>query len=99
MLVASERCRELIKKYLHRLGVRIRPDEREAVVGARLDAREDVGEREALVAQARRALAARPPDMGCSTLLADPRFVLEEQPDALIFVRLLNSSQQSRGSF
>ena len=39
----------MVEELLHRLGIRIRHDEREAVVGTGLDRREDVGECEALV--------------------------------------------------
>jgi hypothetical protein len=77
----------------------VRHDKGEAIVGAGLDGREDVGEREALVAQARRALAAPPPDVDRASLLADARFVLEEEPDALSFMRTLNFLEQRRGSF
>jgi hypothetical protein len=77
----------------------VRHDEGEAVVGAGLDGREDVGEREALVAQARRALAAPPPDVERASLLADARLVLEEEPDALASMRTLNFLEQRRGSF
>lgn len=51
VLVLSQRGREAIEEQLHRLGVGVRQHEREAVVGAGLDRREDVGEREALVGQ------------------------------------------------
>ena len=54
VLVVGDRVGEPIEELLHRLGVGIRHDEREAVVAARLDGCEDIGEREALVAQARR---------------------------------------------
>jgi hypothetical protein len=89
----------VVEELLHRLGVGIGQDEGEAGIGARLDASKDVGEREALVAEARWALAALPPDMAGPTLLADPRLVLEEQADALVFMCTLNFSEQRRGSF
>jgi hypothetical protein len=41
-------CGEAIEGQLHRLGIHIRQDQAEGVVGAGLHAREDVGEREAL---------------------------------------------------
>jgi hypothetical protein len=84
---------------LHRLGVDVRHDEGKGVVGTGLDGREDVGEREALIAKSGRALAALPPDMARSAFLPDPRLVLEEQADLLIFMRTLNFSEQRRGSF
>jgi hypothetical protein len=77
---------------MHRLGVGVGQDEGETVVGAGLDASKDVGEREALVAEARWTLAALPPDMAGPTLLADPCLVLEEQADALVFIGTLNFS-------
>jgi hypothetical protein len=99
VLVGGDGCREAIEKLLHRLGVDIRHDEREAVVGAGLDGRKDVGEREAFVAEARRPLTTLPPNVTGPALLSDARLVLKEQADALIFVRTLNASEQRRGSF
>lgn len=99
VLVITDRRGEAIEELLHRLRIHVWHDERKAVVGAGLDGREDVGEREALVAQPRRALAAPPPDVTGPALLSDPRLILEEQADALIFVRTLKFFQKSRGSF
>jgi hypothetical protein len=62
VLVLADGCSELLEEPLHRLGVGVRQHEREGLVGAGLDGREDVGEREAPIAQARRPLAALPPD-------------------------------------
>jgi len=62
---------------------RQRQDQGESVVGPGLHCGEDVGEREALVDDATRPLAAFPPDMTGPALLADPRLVLEEHADAL----------------
>lgn len=93
-------CRsEVVEELLHRLGVGVGQNEGETVVGAGLDASKDVGEREALVAEARWTLAALPPDMAGPALLADPCLVLEEQADTLVFMRTLNFSEQRRGSF
>jgi hypothetical protein len=51
---SSPICRsEVVEKLLHRLGVGVGQNEGETVVGAGLDASKDIGEREALVAQAR----------------------------------------------
>ena len=87
-------CRsEVVEELLHRLGVGVGQNEGEAVVGARLNASKDVGEREALVAEPGWALAPLPPDMTGPTLLADPRLVLEEQADVLIFMRILKFSE------
>ena len=87
-------CRsEVVEELLHRLGVGVGQNEGETVVGAGLDASKDVGEREALVAEPGWALASLPPDMTGPSLLADPRLVLEEQADALIFMCTLNFSE------
>jgi hypothetical protein len=77
----------------------VRQHEREAVIRAGLYGREDVGEGEAPVAEARRSLAAPPPDVARPALLADARLVLEEEADALVFMRTLNFFEQCRGSF
>jgi hypothetical protein len=77
----------------------MRQHQREAVIGAGLDGREDVGEREALVAQTRWSLAAPPPYVARSALLSDARLILKEEADALQFMRTLNFSEQCRGSF
>jgi hypothetical protein len=89
MLVLANGRGESFKELLHRFGVGVGQDEGETVVRAGLNASEDVGEREALVAQAQGALAALPPDMAGSTLLTYPCLVLEKQPDALVFMRSL----------
>ena len=99
MLVGGNRRSEAVEEFLHRLGIRVRHDEGKAVVGAGFDRCEDVGEREAPVRKARRALPAPPPDVGRPPLLADPRLILKEQPDALIFMRTLKFSEQRWGSF
>jgi hypothetical protein len=99
VFVVADRGREVVEELLHRLGIRIRHHECEGVVGAGLDRGKDVGERKALVAQTRRALTTRPPNVAGSPFLSDARLVLEKEADALIFVRTLNSSQQRRSSF
>jgi hypothetical protein len=99
VLVLANRRSKVGKELLHRLGIGVGQDEREAVVSAGLDASKDIGKREALVAEARWALAAPPPDMAGPPLLADPRLVLEEQADALAFMCIGNSFEQRRGSF
>ena len=99
MLVLRDRRREAIEEFLHRLGIDVWQDERESVVCAGLHGCEDVGERKALVAQARWTLAALPPDVADAALLADARLILEEQPNPLVFMRTLKFSQDLRGSF
>jgi hypothetical protein len=99
VLVLAYRCSEPVEEELHRLSVGVGQDEGEGIVGARLNASKEVGEGEALIAEARWALAAFPPDVTGATFLADPRLVLEKEADALIFVRILNSFQQCWGSF
>jgi hypothetical protein len=78
MLALANRRSKVGQELLHRLGIGVGQDEGEAVVGARLDASKDIGEREALVAEAWWALTAFPPNMAGPTLLTDPRLVLEE---------------------
>jgi hypothetical protein len=90
VLIGRDRDRETVEKQLHGLGVHVRQHEREGIVRPRLDRREDVGEREALVGETGRALAALPPDMTRAALLSNARLVLEEQADTLSFVRRLN---------
>ena len=99
VLVLANRRSKVGKELLHRLGIGVGQDKGEAVVGAGLDASKDVCEREALVAEARWALTAFPPNMAGPALLADPRLVLEEQADALAFMCIGNSSEQRRDSF
>jgi hypothetical protein len=78
VLVLANRRSEVVKEYLHRLGVGVGQDQSEAVIGARLDASKDVGECEAFVAETWWALTALPPDVAGPALLADPRLVLEK---------------------
>ena len=99
VLIGGDGCREAIEKLLHRLRVHVRQNKREGVVCAGLDGCEDVGEREAFVAEARRPLTTLSPNVTGRALLSDARLVLKEQADALILVRTLNSPQQSWGSF
>ena len=99
VLVLADGCGELIEEHLHRLGVGVRQNQREGIVGAGLDRGEDVGECEAPVAQTWRALAALPPDAAHATLLADAGLVLEEQAQARVLMRTLKFFEKLRGSF
>ena len=83
VLVRRQRRAEAVEEQLHCLRVDVWQDQREGVVGTGLNASEDVGEREALVGDAARTLAAPPPDMAGAAFLADPRLVLEEDADML----------------
>jgi hypothetical protein len=87
------------RKRLHCLGADRGQHQREGIIGAGLDCRKNIGEREAFIAQAWRALAAPPPDPTHPTFLTDPRLVLEKQANALAFMRMLNFFEQRRGSF
>ena len=87
VLVLAYRCSEPVEEELHRLSVGVGQDEGEGIVGARLNASKEVGEGEALIAEARWALAAFPPDVTGATFLADPRLGLENEADAVIFCR------------
>jgi hypothetical protein len=89
----------LIEELLHRLGVGVWQYQREGIVGAGLHRREDVGEGEALIAQAWGALPSLPPDAAYATFLTDARLVLEKQAQALVFMRTLKLFQELRGSF
>ena len=99
MLVLADGFRKVVEEHLHRLGVHVGQNEREGVVGAGFDARQDVGEREAVVAQSRRALPAFPPDTADAAFLADAGLVLQKQPEPLAIMCSCNSGQQASASF
>jgi hypothetical protein len=99
VLILPDRLGEAIEEFLHRLGIHVRQDQSERVISSRLDGRKDIGKREALVAQARRALAALPPDVARPSFLSDARLVLKKQADTLAFMRMLNFSEKCWGSF
>jgi hypothetical protein len=99
VLIIADGRGETVEEHLHRLGIHVRHDERKGVVGSWLDGCEDVGEREALIAQPRRTLASPPPDVARAPLLPDAGLVLEEEADALVFMRTLYFSEQRWGSF
>jgi hypothetical protein len=67
----------LIEELLHREGVCFGHHQSEGLVSANLGSSKDVGERKALVGEARRTLASSPPDMTDAPLLTDPRLVLK----------------------
>jgi hypothetical protein len=90
MLVVCDRHGEGLEKYLHCRPVRVRQDERERVVGARLDDRIDIGGYVALIEEAWRALTPLPPNMADAPLLPDTRLILEIEAQALAFMRMLN---------
>jgi hypothetical protein len=62
-------------------------------------AAKNIGKCEALIGEPWRALAPPPPDMTSPPLLSEPRLVLKEQPDTLVFMRSLHYSELPRGSF
>lgn len=99
MFVRGDRFGELVEESLHGLRVGVGHNEGEGIIAPRLDGGEDIGEGEALVAQARRTLASLPPDMADTAFLADPRLILEKQAYALVFMRTLNIVQERWGSF
>ena len=90
---------EAVQKHLHGCRIRIGHHQRKAIVRVRLHGSEDIGEGEAPVAKAWRALAALPPDVASAAFLADPRLVLEEQANALAFITCTDGLQQRWGSF
>ncbi len=77
VLVRADRLGEVVEERLHCLGAYRGQHQREGIVGAGLDRRKDVGEREAFVAQAWWAFAALPPDPTHATFLANARLVLK----------------------
>jgi hypothetical protein len=83
VLVVLDRLGELVEVDLHGVRRDFGQHEREGIVGTGLDGAVDVGERVALIALARRALAARVPAMADAALLADARLVLKEETYAL----------------
>lgn len=91
VLVVTDGGGEAVEKLLHGGGVHFGHDEREGSIGAGLNACENIGECETIVGDARRPLSARPPHTARPSLLSDARFVLEEQPQTLVFMRTLNS--------
>src|SRR5690606_1725136 len=99
VLVLGNGLRHCIEQRTRSRAVRIRQDQREGIVGAGLDGGVDVGGYIALIKEARRSLAALPPDMTDATLLPDARLVLEIQAKPLVFMRTLYFSQRSQGSF
>ena len=99
MLVFSNGCGEAVEKFLHRRGIGVRQHKREGMIGAWFNGGEDIGKGKALVAEPRRAGTPLPPDMADTAFLADPRLILEEQANALTFVRMLKFFQERWGSF
>jgi hypothetical protein len=99
VLVLIDRRGEGVEEHLHARRVGVRQDQREIVVGARLDGGVDVGVGVALVEKTSRAFAALPPDVANATFLPDAGFVLEIKAQMLIFVRTLNYFQDPQGSF
>ena len=99
MVFLAERFCETVKKHLHRGRIGMRQHQREGAIGTRLNGGEDIGKGKALVAEPRRADAPLPPDMADTAFLADPRLILEEQANALTFVRMLKFFQERWGSF
>ena len=99
MFVLSDGFRKAVEEDLHRRSIGVGHHQREGVVRARLYGGEDIGEGEAPVAKPRRTLAALPPDMTNAAFLADARFVLEEQAQALAFMTPTDVSKKRGGSF
>lgn len=84
MLIGREGVSEGAEKEVHRRGRDFGQNEGEGLIGRGPDDGEDVGKGEALVAEAGRALALGPPAMRDAALLAQPRFVLEPEREALV---------------
>ena len=82
MLVLGQRRREPGEELVHRRGRHLRQHETEAVAGRGPNGGEEVGPAVALVAQARRSLAAGEPAMADAALLAESGFIHEPQRQA-----------------
>src|SRR5215218_8433682 len=78
-----ERGRETVQERLHGFGRDARQHEREALAGGGPHRREQVRPGVALIAQARRTLAAAPPAVAHAPLLAKAHLVLEPERQAL----------------
>jgi hypothetical protein len=87
VLVGGERLGEGVEEEIHRHRGNLGQNEREGLIGRGPHDGEDVGKGEALVAEARRALAFGPPTMRNAALLAEPRLVLEPERETLVGVR------------
>lgn len=90
---------EAIKKLLHRIGMYLRQDQREGVVGLGLGGCEDVSKSEALVSRARRALPSRIPEVAHPAFLANAGLVLEEDAQTLFRVLTDDCPQDVRSPF
>jgi hypothetical protein len=85
MFVISDGFRKAVEEGLHCRRIGIGHHQCEGIVRARFNGSKDVGEGEALVANA--------------AFLTDARLVLEDQAKALTFVRTLNVFQKRRSPF
>ena len=79
--VGRARCCDVVEEDLHRLGVDRGQHEGDVLAGGGPDRSEDVGPPVAELLETGRALAAPPPAMADSALVADPCLVLEPQLD------------------
>lgn len=99
VLIGLYRLRVGIEEELHRPRRHLGQNQREGVVRSRFAGGKEVGEGEAIVGKARRALAFRVPAVADAALLPDARLILEDDAQALAFMCSGNRSQQLRGSF
>ena len=84
VLVPGQGGREPGEELVHRRGRDLRQDEGEGLAGRGPDGGEEVGPAVALVAQARRSLAAGEPAMADAALLAKSGFIHEPQRQAFV---------------
>jgi hypothetical protein len=86
VLVGPDRRRETVDVKLHAEGIHVRQHQREGIVCSRLDGTVDVGECITLIGYTRWPLAPCEPAAADTAFLADPSFILEENPQALVFM-------------
>ena len=86
VFVDGTRGAETCEKGIHDFSRDLRHDEAEILAGRWLDGGQHVHPGVALVAQARRPLAARPPAMTGAPLLADAGLVLEPERQTLVWM-------------
>ena len=90
MFIRVKFGRKMIKKMLHCLLVRVRHHPGVGLIGAGVHSGKEVGKSEAIVAFARRALAAPPPAMCHPAFLPDAGFILKPRCNALVFMCICN---------
>lgn len=94
VFILAQRLRELLQEQVHDRAGDGGQDERESFAADRLRRGKEVRPVEALVADAGRTLPLCPPAVTEAAFLADPRFILEEQTQALSRIGLAGGLQR-----